>query len=238
MSELILRQPPGRAWGTPHMSPFCAKLETYLRVTATPHRIEAANLPKAPRGKIPHAELDGEVLTASQLIIDELERRAATPLAAGLTDAERALARVVRRTLEEGTYFLSVRVRWIEDDGWPLVQAEMKELIPAPLRLVLPLIRRKVRKLIHAQGTGRRTRAEVGQMIADDWAAIATLLGDRPYLLGDRPRTVDCTVYAFLEGILGFPVDSSHRTAVAAHPNLIAYRQRLRGGYWSEPPAL
>ncbi len=238
MRELILRQPPRRALGTPNMSPFCGKLETYLRATETPHRIEPADFRRAPRGKIPYVELDGAVLTDSQLIIEELERRAAAPLDAGLTEPDRALARVVRRTLEEGTYFLSVRMRWVEDDGWPVVRDEMKALMPAPLRLVLPLIRRKVTKMVHAQGTGRRTRAEASQLIADDWAAIAALLGDRPYLLGDRPRTVDCTVYAFLEGILGFPVESTHRAAVAGHANLVAYRQRLRAAYWSDLPAL
>ena len=111
MRELILRQPPRRAWGTPNMSPFCGKLETYLRATETPHRIEPADFRRAPRGKIPYVELDGAVLTDSQLIIEELERRAAAPLDAGLTEPDRALARVVRRTLEEGTYFLSVRTR-------------------------------------------------------------------------------------------------------------------------------
>ncbi|MBL8625356.1 MAG: glutathione S-transferase family protein [Myxococcales bacterium] len=238
MSELILRQPPRRAWGTPNMSPFCGKLETYLRASQTPHAVAPADFRTAPRGKIPYVELDGAVLTDSQLIIEELERRAAAPLDAGLTDADRALARVVRRTLEEGTYFLSVRMRWVEDDGWPVVQAEMKTLVPAPLRLALPLIRRKVTKMIHAQGSGRRSRAEASQMIADDWAAIATLLGDRPYMLGDRVRTVDCTVYAFLEAVLGFPVESPHRAAVAGHANLVAYRQRLRAAYWSDLPAI
>ncbi|MBK9030193.1 MAG: glutathione S-transferase family protein [Myxococcales bacterium] len=234
MADLILRQPPRRAWGTPNMSPFCGKLETYLRATSTPYQVAPANLPGALCGKIPYVELDGEVLTDSQLIIDELERRAAAPLDAGLTDGERALARVARRTLEEGTYFLSVRMRWVEPDGWPVVAAEMKAVLPAPLRLALPIIRRKVRKMTVAQGTGRRSRDEAAAMIADDWAAIATLLGERPFLLGDTLRTVDCTIYAFLEGILGFPVDSGHRRAVAAHANLVAYRQRVRDRWWSD----
>jgi glutathione S-transferase len=219
------------------MSPFCTKVETYLRASKTPHTLGPANMPRAPRGKIPYIELDGTILTDSQLIIEELERRSQTPLDAGLTDHQLALARMVRRTLEEGTYFIGVRMRWTEDDAWPLVSAELKHMVPAALRLALPLIRRRVKKMLHGQGTGRRSRDEAVTLLSADWDAIARLLGDQPFLLGDSMRTVDCSVFAFLDGTLGFPLDTSHRRAVASHANLVAYRQRIREQLWSDLPA-
>lgn len=238
MSELVLRQPPARPWGTANMSPFCAKLETYLRVSETPHQVAPANFRKAPRGKIPYVELDGALMGDSQHIIEELERRAAKPLDAGLSDADRALGRMVRRTLEEGSYFISVRLRWAEDDGWPHVAAELKKLLPAPARIFMPMIRKGVKKRLHEQGTGRHTRDEVCEMLAADWAAIAALLGDRPFLLGEQVRTVDCTVFAFLEGLLAFPAKTPAHEAVAKHANLIAYRARFRERWWKDLPAV
>ena len=41
MKELTLYQPPGRAWNTPNISPFCAKLECYLRMTEIPYKVAA-----------------------------------------------------------------------------------------------------------------------------------------------------------------------------------------------------
>lgn len=219
----------------PNMSPFCIKLETYLRVSETEHTVAPAQFNKMPRGKIPYVELDGALLGDSQHIIDELERRAARPLDAGLSERDRAIGRMVRRTLEEATYFCGIRLRWSEDDGWAVFVPEFKKLLPGPARLFAPgLIRGKVKKMLHGQGTGRHSRAEVVQMVADDWGAIATLLGDQPFLLGETPRTVDCTVFAFAEALLGFPADNEAARAVGKHANLVAYRQRFRDRWWKD----
>lgn len=219
----------------PNMSPFCIKLETYLRVSETPHTVAAAQFSKTPRGKIPYVELDGARLADSQHVIVELERRAAKPLDAGLSDLDRAHGRMVRRTLEEASYFIGVRLRWQEDSGWAVFAPELKKLLPGPARLFAPpLIRSKVKKMLHGQGSGRHTLDEATQMLIDDWAAIATILGDRPFLLGDQVRTVDCTVFAFLEAVLGFPNQTSAQTEIAAHANLVGYRKRVRDRWWKD----
>jgi hypothetical protein len=68
--------------------------------------------------------------------------------------------------------------------------------------------------------------------------APAELLGDQPFLLGGRPRTVDCTLYACLESVLGFPIDSLLRARVAARANLVDYRggSASAGGRTSSAP--
>jgi hypothetical protein len=86
--------------GTPNTSPFCAKLETYLRITETPYTTAPFKRSQMPKGKIPYVELDGAFVGDSQLIIEELERRlGAKALDVGLGAADRALSRMVRRTL-------------------------------------------------------------------------------------------------------------------------------------------
>jgi glutathione S-transferase len=69
---------------------------------------------------------------------------------------------------------------------------------------------------------------------AADFDAIAELLGDRPYFLGEAPRVIDCTLYGFLEAVLGFPVDSPIKARIAAHANLVAYRARIRERWWKD----
>ena len=236
MQEIVLTQPPTRPWGTPNMSPFCAKLETYLRATEIPYKL-APKFSRGPKGKVPHVVLDGRSMGDSQLIIEELEQRLAAdgkkPLDDGLSAHDRALARFVRRTFEEAYYFVGLYTRWLTDDGYPHMRAEFKKFIPA---LVVPMLRRLQVKKLHAQGTGRHTRDEVFAMGAGDIDALAELLGERPYMLGDQMRTVDCTVYGFLEGTMGFPVDSLAKQRAASHANLVAYRQRIRDRYWKDLP--
>src|SRR4249919_2501259 len=75
MKELTLFQPPTRPWNTPNLSPFCTKLECYLRMVEIPYKTAAMQIGKAPKGKIPYiARADGTLVGDSQLIIEELER--------------------------------------------------------------------------------------------------------------------------------------------------------------------
>lgn len=234
MSELILYIPPGRPWGTPNMSPFAAKLETYLRMTETPYKTEPAQFNKAPKGKIPYVSIDGKLVGDSQLIIERLEAGGKRPLDAGLSPAQAATGRAVRRMLEEGTYFTGVHLRWATDEGFVHMREQLGKLLPAPLRLLLPVIRRKAVKSVVAQGTGRHSFDEICAMAIADFQACADLLGDKPYLLGDEPHVCDASLYAFIEGVLRFPNDTPVKAALEKLAPLLAYRDRIRARWWAD----
>lgn len=235
MASLILHLPPGRPWGMGNLSPFCTKLETYLRMTQTPYESKPPSMRGAPKGKIPYAVLDGEAVGDSQLIIERLERaRGERALDHGLSAHAAATGRAVRRMIEEGTYFAAMYMRWIRDEGFAMVAPEMKKVLPGPAGLIVRMIRGNVRKTLRAQGTGRHSNDEIVAMAIADYQAVSELLGDQPYLLGDAPRTVDATLYAFLEGVLRPPADSPIKRAVQGRANLVAYLERLRKQYWSD----
>ena len=228
-----------RPWGTPNISPFCAKLECYLRVAGIPYKPGAFNIRKAPKGKVPFVHIDGAYMGDSQLIIEELERRLAAeggkPLDRDLSPRDAALARMIRRTLEEGLYFVGLYARWKRDDGYALMREQFKQMIPG---FVIPIVRRAQTKKLHAQGTGRHTFEEAMAMGVADIDAVAELLGDKPYLLGDQPRVIDCTLFGFMETALGFPLDSPLKLRGQGHANLMAFRKRIRDRWWSDLPAL
>ncbi len=235
MKEITLHQSPTRPWGTPNLSPFCTKLECYLRMTEIPYKTAKFARGEAPKGKVPYVNIDGKLFGDSQLIIDELERRLVAEgkpaLDRGLAARDAALGRLTRRMLEEAVYFVTMFVRWKTDDGFAATRDEFKKMLPG---FLVPLIRRDVHKQLHGQGTGRHGHDDVMAMGVADLNALAELLGDRPFFLGDQPRTVDCTLYAFLEATIGFPVDSPIKAAGRSHPNLVAYRQRIRDRWWKD----
>jgi glutathione S-transferase len=105
------------AFGVSDVSPFCLKLESYLRIAGIPYTAKAAAFGKAPKGKIPFIEEDGSYLGDSQLIIDHLKRKHGDTLDAKLSAEDVAKGHLVRRTLEDSLYWVILQERWISDDG-------------------------------------------------------------------------------------------------------------------------
>ncbi|MBJ6763926.1 glutathione S-transferase family protein [Myxococcaceae bacterium JPH2] len=228
---LTVHASPG-AWGLASISPFCIKLESYLKMVGLPYRVVPADPRAAPKGKVPFI-VDGNVrLGDSQFIIEYLKQNHGDPLDAKLGTAERALGHAVRRMLEEGTYFHSLHERWLDDEGWRVFSPVFRGLFPPFLRpfgfAIAGSVRRQMRRTLHGQGTGRHSREEIQAMARDDLSAVATLLGNKPFLLGDAPTSFDATVYAFVASVAAFPVDSSARRYVLAQDNLVKYQERFQ----------
>ena len=100
--------------------------------------------------------------------------------------------------------------------------------------LLMPAIRNSVKKSLHKQGTGRHTPDEIVAIGVADLDAVSELLGDRDFLLGERPHTVDGSVYAFVEAVAGFSLDSPLKLHLHSRPNLVAYRDRVRKRWWQD----
>ena len=54
------------------------------------------------------------------------------------------------------------------------------------------------------------------------------------FFLGEQPRTIDATVYAFATSVIHAPIDGPIRDAAAGRENLVAYCDRVRASYWMD----
>jgi glutathione S-transferase len=221
------------AFGLPNPSPFCMKVETYLRMIGEPYEVKSANPQKAPKGKLPFIKDGGIVVSDSSLIVQHLVKTRGDKLDKGLSPQDRALAHLVRRTLEEGLYFCMVYARWVDEVGWGAGKAELFKDMPAIARALIPgVARRMIKKQVHSQGTGRHAPEDIYAMAAEDMDALAQILGDKPYFLGDSPTSVDATAYAFLALMLWSPLPEAVKAAVTKHANLVAYGERMKAKYY------
>lgn len=224
------------AFGLPNASPFCMKLETYLRMAGLPFEIPLASLRaigKAPKGKMPYIEDAGKTLADSTLIIDYLKASYGDPLDGWLSAEQRAVALAFQRLLEENLYWAVVYTRWIEPEGWAKTKVAFFGEMHVPLRwFVPPLARRGLIKEMHGHGMGRHQAGEIHAIGQRDITALANYLGDKPYFMGEQPCALDATVYAFVANLLWAPVASPLQRHAQQYPQLEAYCARMRSRYY------
>ena len=83
-------------------------------------------------------------------------------------------------------------------------------------------------------GRGRHTPEEVGRHAREEFDAISTYLGDKPYFMGDQATSIDATLYAWLVHTIRVPFPSSIGEYGKALPHLMAYCDRMRDRYYDD----
>ena len=222
------------AFGLPNSSPFCMKLELYLRMAGLPYRNRyTLELHRAPKGKLPWIDDDGVAVADSGLIVEYLKRKFGDPLDSELTPRQRAAALAITRLLEEHLYWAVLYDRWIAAPGWEMTRPAFFGTMPWPLRLIVPWIaRRGIRAELHGHGMGRHAPQQIHALGIADVDALAALLGDQAYFLGGQATSVDAIAAAFLANLLMVPLETPVKIAAAGHANLVAYCQRMAQRYF------
>jgi glutathione S-transferase len=226
------------AWDVPDLSPFCIKVETYLRMVEQPYQGKLGHPSKAPKGKLPYIEYEGRTISDSSAIIDHFETLSKTPLDHGMSLRDKAASRAFQSMLEEHFYFVAYWQRWGNDAGWAIVRPVIVQYLAqtgvpkwlAPL--LANVIRRSSLKGLKAQGIARHTPDEINTIGIKLLTALSHWLGDQPCIMGNAPRTLDASVYAFLTALLGGPIQGPVKSYAQSQANLVAYQKRMQARYW------
>ncbi len=225
------------AFGLPNASPFCMKLETYLRMAGLPFetpRFKLQDFQRAPKGKLPYIVDGSERVADSSLIIDYLKAKYGDPVDGWMSPSEQAIALAWQRLLEEHFYWAAVYTRWIEPKGWALTREVFFAGLSAPISWILPtLARRGMAKELHGQGLGRHSREEIYALGCSDITALVNFLADKPFFMGDKPCSLDAIAYAFLANILWVPLESALKLHAQNYPVLERYCERMRNSYYA-----
>ena len=224
------------AWGLPTAGPFGLKLEACLRMLDVPYeRVHEDDNRKGPKRKSPWIE-DGDVrLGDSELVLEHVAATRGKRLDADLSPVERARAHVLRGMLEERYHQIFEYELIVLDEGF----AELKKLfagkIPAPLfPIVVPLLRRGMRKHLFERGIARHTPEEVAAMGRADVDALSAWLGDRDWFVADRPTKADAIAF----GLLAVSIRSTLPTPVCSYArtkeNLVRFVDRCVARFFPE----
>jgi glutathione S-transferase len=214
------------------------KLETYLRMANLSYESNFINNPQqAPKGKLPYIQIDGVNYPDSELIIDALKKRYGDVLDKDLTAEQQALAVLLDNTFCERMYWVVAYMRWQNDAGWRVVKEGYFGKLPALPKLFFPsMIRKKTLKALYLQGNGRHSTDEIIQLGCKTMDAIAYILGEKPYFLGDKPSSIDATAFAFIANLLMSPVDDALKQYALQFDTIKAYCSRMWDIYYADFP--
>ena len=225
MIELLQFRP---LFGLMNASPFCMKVEVFLRLTGLPYRTVETQPMRTPKGKLPVLRDEGRCIADSEAIIDYLRTTYGARLPAALAAPEPPAHLLLRRVIEEHLYFGALHFRWIDDAGASHTRAFF-DAVPAPVRgAVFALVRRKIARDLRGQGLGRHEAATICAKACADLDALAATLGDAPFFGGPEPAAIDACAYAFLANLVRVPVDSPIKAHALQCAPLMAYGERMR----------
>jgi glutathione S-transferase len=172
-------------WGLPDPSPFVLKTETQLKMAGLAYRTELGAREKAPKGKLPFIDDDGETVADSVYIRDHLLRKHGVDLDAGVSPSQRAQAWTIERMLEDHIYWAIVHARWGDDANFAKGPADFFNGAPQGVR---EGARSQVIANLQGQGFGRHDPATVADLARRSFAALSELLGEAPRASSRRFR--------------------------------------------------
>lgn len=227
----LFQAPP--AFGLPNLSPFCMKVELFLKMAKLQYKTAFGDPRKAPKRKIPWIDDEGTIVADSAFILEYLKKKYGIDLDGSLTQPQRVIALTARRMLEEHLYFATVQLRWADDTIFAETQKVFAPLIPALLRgVIIGKIRKATLNKLYEQGIGRHKPAEVYELAKQDIDALASLLGDDPYFFGTQPTSFDCSAWAMLASIAATPGKTPMQEHLRAQKNLMDYIARVGKQYF------
>ena len=213
------------------LSPYCWKVEMALVAKGVDYELLNTLNPKRanPLGKLPYLELDGQGYEDSTHIVRTID--AISEHGPRLIPGDPSLAAevdILEDWADESLYWHGFRAKFVDDEGWSHLSAEMAKLLPVKGLGVIakPFIRRDLMGKIGAQGLSRRLPERADEELDRHLDSLETRLSDRSYLVGDGLTIADLSVTAMIGQLtVGLTPAVAHR--IAHRPKLSAFLARV-----------
>ncbi|KAH7884532.1 hypothetical protein F5I97DRAFT_1468363 [Phlebopus sp. FC_14] len=233
--------------GVPSSSGFCQKLETFLRFSGISYELRDTYPYKAPKGKVPYAEIthDGRTVTVpdSHFIIQYLVEHDLIKDPddlASLTPAQKAESRAFQAYVEETLYAAIVYDRWLIDENVATTTKEIFGNAPWAVRSALSwFFRRRITNLLWYAGMGRHSPEEVKSLQKEAFEALEVKFKEHRFFHSDeKPSRIDLTVYGFLANILATEGNPLFANMVLESAALTAFVKHMTNWLFPEYKAL
>jgi glutathione S-transferase len=217
-------------------SPFCVKVEAYLKLAGLPYETlsGAHYLRKAPKGKLPYIEDNGTIVPDSSFILSYLKETYGDTIDSHLSVVDKAIAHAFIKMIDENLYWVLVHARWKLAHNVAILNKMFFGDIPFPLNKIIAFkARNEVLKALYKQGLGRHSDAEVVEIGDLDLKALSDFLGSKPYFFGDKPTSLDLAAYGILSQLIRVSVFIAPIfDKASAYKNLVEFTNRFHENYF------
>jgi len=219
--------------GQESLSSFCVKAHRLLAYKGLEYDVEVLVSGRDVAGvnpgvnKLPVVDVDGRRVIDSSRIAAELERLRPDPALFPDDPDQLCLAHFLEDWADEALYWFLVYSRWCVEPHFEAFAADALTLAPRPLRKTVGrLLRRGLKKALHAQGLGRFQWDVVATQLQGHLDQLVHRLAKGPYLVGDRLTVADLAVFGVIQG-LHTPQLSQTRAMIEARPTLTDWATRV-----------
>jgi len=234
-----------RTANIPSPSPFCLKVETWLRMAGIKYENVDHKLKfRSNKGQLPFVELNGEEIADSAVIIKEVGRNFNTDLDSHLSSEQRNVAHASITMLENHFHWVDVWWRTKNPDamlqGYKIdLQNFVGSKLPASiLKLVYRFtFKRRGLKKVRATGIGVHSPEEIIQMGKDDLQVLTDMLGDKPFFFGEEPTSLDVVCFSHIAQLAAVDKEVVHPLRdwlLENGQNLVQHFEKMKEKYYPD----
>jgi len=195
-----------------NVSPFCLKVEVYLRLRGFDFQTRTFFNPWRSRtGRFPRLWVQEKEVTDSFQILQLLEGKFPSGALDRSLDAQQLRQSfLLQRIFDLDFYRILLFHRWIDETGFSSLQKHFMPLFPKGTgRVALPILRTAIRSEARELGILDWSQAEIFRHGREILNHVANAFSSEPFLFGKKPCTVDCVAYSFLSSLEKVPAQSS-----------------------------
>jgi glutathione S-transferase len=221
------------------MSPYCLKVETWLRLVELKYEnVDHKMKLRSKKGQLPFVELNGEEIADSAIILKELGQQFGKDLDAGLTNEQKDVSHAMISMIENHLVWVVTwwRTKYPDNviNGYKMnLQRALGTRIPNGILnfLFKFSFARKGAKKVKAQGMGRHKAEEIMEFGQNDLKVLSNMLADKPFFFGNDVTTLDIVAFASLGQI--YFIDEEVQYSLRDYmqescPNLVGHVNRMK----------
>lgn len=232
-----------RSGVSPSVSPYCLKVETWLRVAGIKYEnVDHKMKFKSKKGQVPFVELNGAEIADSDIIIRELSKQFHKDLDENLTREDKVLSHALCIMLDHHLTWINLWWRannpgdFLKESKMNLQQALGSRIPNGLLTFLFKLKLRGKKSAAATQGIGVHKPEEIYDFGQRDLEKLNEYLGGKPYFFGEEPSVLDCVAFCHLVQILTcqgeqFPLKVFIEEKC---PQLKSFVGRMKERYWPD----
>ncbi|NHV25903.1 glutathione S-transferase family protein [Burkholderia sp. D-99] len=214
-------------------SPLCEKVRRILAFKRVDYRIHEVDRTKthelrqvSPFGKFPALDDHGTAVCDSTDIAHHLEARFPERPLIPADPVQAATVHIIEDWADESLYFYEITMRLAWEHNARRTVPSLMATLPAALtqEQALELVLDGARRLVAAQGLGRKTPEQIVADVRRHLKAVAALLDHGKFLVGNALTLADIAVLAQLNCLL---YAQEVRDAIESFPQIAAWAARV-----------